>query len=274
MIKFLLTIIIIATFFSCEQKPLPEVEQQTQEISPENTNSPTSEPAPISNGIVFKDAQGNFLSESEKDSLVENTQVQALRRFDKELNNTEYILFQNYEDLRGFVEDDVIDNLIQEAALMKSGGRGAVINKRVVDQWKDKKLPDGVLNMLEGSIKSFKDFEGQLLVINLWYINCGPCIAEMPYLNNLVEAYKGQDITFLALSFDSLPDITNFLERTDFIYMHGGIDRNFSASLSPVAPAHFIVDKDGIIRDILIGAPRNTEEIYSRLVSVIEKNKK
>ena len=72
----------------------------------------------------------------------------------------------------------------------------------------------------------------------------------------------------------SIPDITNFLERTDFTYVQGQISRNFSSSLSPVAPAHFIVDKNGIIRDILIGAPRNTEEIYDRLVSVIEKNKK
>ena len=43
---------------------------------------------------------------------------------------------------------------------------------------------------------------------------------------------------------------------------------------TPVSPGHFIVDKDGIIRDILIGAPRNTEEIYDKLISVIEKNKK
>jgi peroxiredoxin len=110
--------------------------------------------------------------------------------------------------------------------------------------------------------------------VNLWYINCGPCIAEMPYLNDLVETYKDEDITFLALSFDSIPDINNFLERTDFTYEQGQISRNFSSSLSPVAPAHFIVDQDGIIRDILIGAPRNTQEIYDRLVSVIEKNKK
>ena len=41
-----------------------------------------------------------------------------------------------------------------------------------------------------------------------------------------------------------------------------------------VSPALFIVDKEGIVRDILIGAPRNTSEIYNRLVSVIEKNKK
>lgn len=272
--KFLLTLIIIFNFFSCQEKIVPaEKEKATQEVS-SSEKSPKKQFTPVSNGIVFKDAQGNILSESQKDSLVESVNLQVLRRFDNELKNTEYILFEKYDDLRGFVADDVIDNLIEEATLMKAGGRGAVINKRVVDQWKDKPLPEGALNMLDGSVKSFKDFQGNLLVVNLWYINCGPCIAEMPYLNDLVEKYKDEDITFLALSFDSIPDITNFLERTDFTYIQGQISRNFSSNLSPVAPAHFIVDKDGIIRDILIGAPRNTQEIYNRLISVIEKNKK
>jgi len=279
--RILLTALILFSLFSCQEKEVATEEksliasQQKQKLDSEQKQKPEEQPIEVENGIVFRDARGNLLSESEKDSIVENTiQLQALRRFDNESNNTEYILFENYEDLRGFVPDDAINNLIEEAELMRSGGRGAVLNKRIADEWKDKKLPKGVLNMLDGSVKSFKDFEGSLLVLNLWYINCGPCIAEMPYLNNIVNRYKDEDITFLALSFDSISDITNFLQRTDFIYQQGSIDRNFSASLSPVAPAHFIVDKDGIIRDILIGAPRNTQEIYDRLVSLIEKNKK
>jgi peroxiredoxin len=272
--KFLLTLIIVLNIFSCQEKAMPAIEKQAQEeIVSENKPLPPETPA-VSNGIVFRDAQGNLLSESDKDSLVENINLQALRRFDNELNNTEYILFENYEDLRGFVADNVIENLIEESALIKTGGRGAVISKRVVDQWKDQKLPEGIFTMLDGSTKSFKDFEGQLLVLNFWYINCGPCIAEMPYLNNLVETYKDKGVQFLALSFDSIPDITNFLTRTDFTYIQAGIDRAFMYDFTPVSPAHFIVDKDGIIRDILIGAPRNTPEIYDRLVSVIEKNKK
>ena len=271
--RILLTALILFSLFSCQEKEV--VSEKKSLIASEQKKKSVEQPVQVKNGIVFRDAQGNLLSEAEKDSIVENTsQLQALRRFDNESNNTEYILFKNYEDLRGFVPDDAINNLIEEAKLMQAGGRGAVLNKRIVDEWQDKKLPEGVLNMLDGSVKSFKDFEGSLLVLNLWYINCSPCIAEMPYLNNIVDRYKDEDITFLALSFDSIPDITNFLERTDFIYQQGAIDRNFSASLSPVAPAHFIVDKNGIIRDILIGAPRNTPEIYDRLVSVIEKNKK
>jgi len=229
----------------------------------------------ITNGIVFRDAQGSFLSEAQKDSVVQNLEsVQALRRYDDKNNNTEYILFQNYDDLRGFIADDVISDLVEENKLMRSGGRGAVINKRINDQWKDKPLPTGDLNMLDGSIKSFADFKGKMLVINFWYINCGPCIAEMPYLNDLVEKYSNDKIQFLALSFDSKSDIASFLDRTPFKYEQGAISRSFMYDFTPVSPGHFIVDKDGIIRDILIGAPRETSIIYQRLVSVIEKNKK
>ena len=72
--------------------------------------------------------------------------------------------------------------------------------------------------MIDGSTKSFADFKGKLLVINFWYINCGPCIIEMPYLNNLVREYQNEDVQFLGLSFDTVLDIKSFIETTEFIY--------------------------------------------------------
>ena len=177
--------------------------------------------------------------------------------------------------MRGFVPDDAIENLIEENKLRRSGGQGAVLNKRINDQWKDKPLPDGdFLQMIDGSVKSFSDYKGKLLVINFWYINCGPCIAEMPYLNDLVNQYQNEDIHFLALSFDTIPDIKSFLNKTEFKYEHGSISRSLMYDFTPVAPGHFIVDSDGIIRDIIVGAPRQTELIFGKLVDLIEKNKK
>ena len=230
----------------------------------------------ITNGIVFKDAQGNILTDAQKDSLVQYMDnIQALRRYDQESNNTEYILFQDYEELRGFVPDDAIENLIEENKLRRLGGQGAVLNKRINDQWKNKPLPDGnFLQMIDGSTKSFSDFKDKLLVINFWYINCGPCIVEMPYLNDLVNQYQNEDVHFLALSFDTIPDIKSFLEKTDFKYEHGSISRSLMYDFTPVSPGHFIVDSEGIIRDIIIGAPRKTELIFSKLEDLIEKNKK
>ena len=248
--------------------PEEKVANEKKELKHSNNTRP-------SNSVVFRNAKGLYLTETEKDSIVENQEnLQALRRYDDVNKNTEYILFKDYDDLRGFLEDSVVDDLIEENKLMRSGGRGAVVMKRVQDKWLDKPLPKEQFDMINGSIKSFSDFEGSMLVINFWYINCGPCIAEMPYLNKLVEKYKDDNIKFLALSFDSKEDIKQFISEVDFKYEQGKIERAFSYEFTPVAPGHFIIDESGIVKDILIGAPRQTELIYDRLVSVIEKNKK
>ena len=274
----ILQIILLIFLISCQNNvPKEDTKQQpqkmpTKEVDKENTTQPKQ----ITNGIVFKDARGNILSDAQKDSLVQYMDnIQALRRYDEENNNTEYILFQNYEDLRGFVPDESIENLIEENKLRRSGGQGAVLNKRINDQWKDQPLPEGdFLQMIDGSVKSFSDYKGKLLVINFWHINCGPCIIEMPYLNDLVNKYQDEEVQFLALSFDTVSDIKSFLQKTEFIYEHGSISRSLMYDFTPVSPGHFIVDKDGIIRDITIGAPRNTEIIFDKLIDLIEKNKK
>ena len=248
--------------------PEEKVVNEKKELKHSNNTRP-------SNSVVFRNAKGSYLTETEKDSIVENQEnLQALRRYDDVNKNTEYILFKDYDDLRGFLKDSVVDDLIEENKLMRSGGRGAVVMKRVQDKWLDKPLPKEQFDMINGSTKSFSDFEGSMLVINFWYINCGPCIAEMPYLNKLVEKYKDDNIKFLALSFDSKEDIKQFISEVDFKYEQGKIERAFSYEFTPVAPGHFIIDESGIVKDILIGAPRQTELIYDRLVSVIEKNKK
>ena len=274
-LQTIILLLLIACQSETSEKDIKPAQSQSSPVQ-ESSKESTQKPQKITNGIVFKDAQGKILSDTEKDSLVQYMEnIQALRRYDQENNNTEYILFQNYEDLRGFVPDDTIENLIEENRLRRSGGQGAVLNKRINDQWKDKPLPEGnFLQMIDGSVKSFSDYKGKLLVINFWYINCGPCIIEMPYLNDLVNKYQNEDVQFLALSFDTVPDIKSFLQKTEFIYEHGSISRSLMYDFTPVSPGHFIVDKDGIIRDIIIGAPRNTEIIFDKLVNLIEKNKK
>ena len=274
-LQTIILLLLIACQSETSEKDIKPAQSQINPVQ-ESSKESTQQPQKITNGIVFKDAQGKILSDAEKDSLVQYMEnIQALRRYDQENNNTEYILFQNYEDLRGFVPDDTIENLIEENRLRRSGGQGAVLNKRINDQWKDKPLPEGnFLQMIDGSVKSFSDYKGKLLVINFWYINCGPCIIEMPYLNDLVKKYQNEDVQFLALSFDTVPDIKSFLQKTEFIYEHGSISRSLMYDFTPVSPGHFIVDKDGIIRDIIIGAPRNTEIIFDKLVNLIEKNKK
>ena len=96
----------------------------------------------------------------------------------------------------------------------------------------------------------------------------------MPYLNKLVEEYKDEDVQFLALTFDSVVDVNQFLIDTNFDYQLGSASKDLIFGFTPIFPTHMIVNKDGIIKDIALGAPRDTKMIFNKLVNLIEKNKK
>jgi len=43
---------------------------------------------------------------------------------------------------------------------------------------------------------------GSVLVVNYWATWCGPCLAEMPMLKTMRQAYPPEEMTLLAISFD------------------------------------------------------------------------
>ena len=80
---------------------------------------------------------------------------------------------------------------------------------------------------MSGEEKSFSDYLGSTLVVNFWYMICGPCLIEMPALNQLVEDYKESDINFLSFTFDKKEDLEIFFKNTEFNYIHAPVDLNF-----------------------------------------------
>lgn len=73
--------------------------------------------------------------------------------------------------------------------------------------------------MLEGSPAPAVEFQtvddsrwtweqasGKLIYIDFWATWCGPCIAEMPALDSLQQAYRDQPVVFLSISMDKEKD--------------------------------------------------------------------
>ncbi|WP_373524335.1 TlpA family protein disulfide reductase [Aquiflexum sp.] len=62
---------------------------------------------------------------------------------------------------------------------------------------------EGSLLNLEGIPVNLADYSGKTLFINIWASWCGPCRAEMPYINSLYEKLKDNpDVKFLMIAID------------------------------------------------------------------------
>jgi thiol-disulfide isomerase/thioredoxin len=54
-----------------------------------------------------------------------------------------------------------------------------------------------------GQRATLKDYRSRVTVINVWTDSCPPCLKELPLLQKLADAYRGDgDVSVVALSFD------------------------------------------------------------------------
>ena len=68
---------------------------------------------------------------------------------------------------------------------------------------KGKDMPYLSLQTVSGERIETKDLIGKVIVINLWFTSCHPCITELPALNRLVKEYGDKNVVFLGLSTDT-----------------------------------------------------------------------
>jgi len=122
---------------------------------------------------------------------------------------------------------------------------------------------------IQGKILSSDSLKGKVIVMNFWSISCGPCIKEMPELNELVTRMKGKNVVFMAPAFYSPKEvlITNFLPAHPFNYQIVSIENDDDYNVNSF-PTHIIIDKNSKIIDKFDGySPDNLK----RLEQTIEK---
>ena len=129
---------------------------------------------------------------------------------------------------------------------------------------------------LDNNIFTIQDFKGKNLFINYWATWCNPCLAEMPYMAELYENYKGQDdLIFLYLSREKLDTIKNYIPKDESlqnlpIYKIVTDDEFFATSGIPTT---FIVNSKGevVVKDVG-SAFWNDESVFKFLDQLIQEN--
>ncbi|MBV8254620.1 MAG: TlpA family protein disulfide reductase [Chitinophaga sp.] len=128
----------------------------------------------------------------------------------------------------------------------------------------------------EGKQVSFNDLKGKIVVVDVWATWCGPCKAELPFLQKLEEEMEGKAVTFVGCSVDEAKDKEKWKEFVKDKEMKGV--QMFVSGWSEVTkfygingiPRFMVFDKDGKI--VTIDAPRpSTPELKALLEKLLAK---
>jgi peroxiredoxin len=126
---------------------------------------------------------------------------------------------------------------------------------------KGEPAPDFALPTLDGEQVRLSSLRGTPVVLNFWATWCAPCKAEMPEIE---AAYAGAQGEFVVLAVNSEGTPTNMARRLagDFrdemelsfpILLDSPSTEVYNQYRLRGLPDTFFIDRDGIIRDVVIG---------------------
>ena len=118
--------------------------------------------------------------------------------------------------------------------------------------------PDFTLPDLNGKMIRLSDYLGNVVLLNIWATWCPPCVEEMPALEKLYGAMKGEAFEILAVSLDEsgVQIVAPFMKkhRLSFpalIDSDGKLKKRYRTT---GIPETVIIDKQGTIVEKIIGS--------------------
>jgi len=107
-----------------------------------------------------------------------------------------------------------------------------------------------VSEWISGKPEKGNGFSGKNVILEFWGTHCGPCIAAIPHLNELVATYGNKDTLFVSLTREESHIIERFLKKRP---IKGGVatDREgatFNAYGIQSIPHTFLIDSQGLLR--------------------------
>ncbi|MCU0494279.1 MAG: redoxin domain-containing protein [Chloroflexaceae bacterium] len=126
--------------------------------------------------------------------------------------------------------------------------------------------PNFSFTMADGSRRSLSELRGQKVLLNFWATWCGPCITEMPAIQQATERYREAGVVALGISIEDSALIGQFArdhnlsfplisDRSTTIVERYGV---------PALPVTFFINRDGTVHLKHIG-PLTPEDITQQI---------
>lgn len=126
---------------------------------------------------------------------------------------------------------------------------------------------------INGNEYTLSYLKGKIIVMNFWFIECKPCLIEIPELNELVEKYRNENVVFLGFANNDKSKLVSFLTNKKFLY---NIIPNSTKVIRDYNvfsyPTHIIVDQEGKISFSTSGlGPTTIHDIENNIQQLLEK---
>lgn len=139
--------------------------------------------------------------------------------------------------------------------------------------------PSFTATTLDGEVRTLEDYEGKVVLLNVWATWCLPCREEMPSMQRMYEELQGEDFEIVAVSVDARVgeqdpsgrpggDLAAFADEygLTFPILHdpdGDIQRIYQTT---GVPETFLIGKDGIIYKKVAGGTHWDADVNMDLV--------
>ncbi len=149
------------------------------------------------------------------------------------------------------------------------------LKKEAVFAFENKHFPGFKLNNLKDDLISSEILKNKISFINIWYVNCAPCIKEMPLLNKLKNKYEN-DVNFIAITYDSKEKVNKLLEKHDFNFTHLIDAKDFLENKLGITsyPKNIIINKNGIVYYIGGGIPLKFDVTTNKSIELKNEDSK
>ncbi|MCO6453486.1 MAG: TlpA family protein disulfide reductase [Caldilineales bacterium] len=131
--------------------------------------------------------------------------------------------------------------------------------------------PDFTLPLLDGGTMRLSDLRGQPVLLNFWATWCLPCREEMPLFEQAYQEANEDGFMLLAVDVgEDAQSVQAFIDELGLTFPIA-LDRDQAVTQQyriVGLPTSYYIDRDGVIKDLLIGAVSGMPELRRRIEKI------
>jgi peroxiredoxin len=138
-----------------------------------------------------------------------------------------------------------------------------------------KPAPDFTLLSLDGQDVRLSDFQGKPVLLTFWASWCPPCRAQKSHLITAYNDFADQGLVILGINVGEEPSLVREYVAQKGIPFPVLLGTEEVAHLYQVRgiPATFLIDRQGILREVRIGAFRSAADVATSVRKIIQPYK-